>query len=403
MKISRVVMIIPTYNEKENISKLIPVLQQVFFRIPKKYDMHILVVDDSSPDGTGNVVEKFSLSNKNVHLLTNPKKGGLGAAYMRGMTEAFGPLKADLIFEFDADFSHDPEKIPDFLQKIDEGYELVLGSRYIPGGSIPPNWGWHRKFLSIYGNLFINLVLTTLAVHDWTTGYRAIMKKVYLAVRDEMKGERFTGYTWQIGFLHKAMRKGFKITEVPFKFIDRTMGHSKLGAEYIKNTFVYIVKVRLQEIFAMRVFKFGMVGGLGFVINTLGLFLFSRLPVVVSLSNALYAATKLSMVNVSGLAAALGAECAIVSNFTWNNLWTFHDRKLTSVWSIVPKFIQFNLASFGAVAIQFLVVGAGTAVTGQTTFWRFFWLVVATAIGMVLNYIVYSTFIWKVKKPHPAV
>jgi dolichol-phosphate mannosyltransferase len=314
------------------------------------------------------------------------------------MKVAFGTMKADLVFEFDADFSHDPNRIPDFLKKIDEGYDFVLGSRYIPGGSIPSNWGLHRKFLSIVGNLFINAVWTTFVIRDWTTGYRAITKRVYDAVQSEMYSERFSGYTFQIGFLHKALRKGFKIAEVPFQFVDRTEGHSKLGAEYLKNTLIYVLKVRFQEIIAMRVFKFGVTGGIGFVVNTLGLFLFSRLPVIQGLAASLAVATNASFINVSGLSSALGAECAIVSNFTLNNLWTFRDRTFKSPWEIVPKFIQFNLSSFGAVLIQFVVVGAGTMLTGQSSLSRFIWLVVATAIGMVLNYIIYSKFIWKEKK-----
>jgi len=394
----RAIVIIPTYNERENIIRLLPVLLDVFKKVPSHYDMHVLVVDDSSPDGTSTAVRSCIERYKQVHLLVNPTKGGLGAAYLGGMKEAFGPLKADVVFEFDADFSHDPEKIPLFLQKIDEGYDMVLGSRYIPGGSIPQNWGLHRKFLSIVGNLFINLVLTTFVIRDWTGGFRAMTKKVYDAVHNEMSADRFSGYTFQIGFLHKAVRKGFRITEIPFHFADRTSGHSKLGAEYLKNTLIYIVKVRLHEIIALRVFKFGVTGGIGFVVNTVGLFVFSRIGVIQTLATILSTATHASFINVAGLAAAMGAECAIISNFTLNNLWTFRDRTFKSPWEIVPKFLQFNFSSFGAVLIQFVVVGAGTTVTGQSPISRFSWLIVATAIGMVLNYVIYSKIIWKEKK-----
>ena len=398
MNKKRAIVIIPTYNERENITRLLSVLLDVFKKVPSHYDMSVLVVDDSSPDGTSAVVRPFIEKHKQVHLLVNQTKEGLGAAYLGGMKEAFGPLKADVVFEFDADFSHDPEKIPLFLQKIDEGYDMVLGSRYIPGGSIPQNWGLHRKLLSVGGNLFINLVLTTFTIRDWTGGYRAITKKVYDAVHTEMGSDRFSGYTFQIGFLHKAVRKGFKITEVPFHFADRTSGHSKLGIEYLKNTLIYIVKVRLQEIFALRVFKFGVTGGVGFMVNTVGLFLFSRISAIQVLATALSTVTRASFINVAGVSAALGAECAIVSNFTLNNLWTFRDRTFKSPWEIVPKFLQFNLSSFGAVLVQFVVVGAGTVFTGQSSMSRFIWLIIATAISMVLNYFIYSKIIWKEKK-----
>jgi dolichol-phosphate mannosyltransferase len=161
---------------------------------------------------------------------------------------------------------------------------------------------------------------------------------VYDAVHGEMLDERFSGYTFQIGFLHKAVRKGFKVAEVPFHFVDRTMGKSKLGAEYVKNTLMYIVKVRVQEILAMRVFKFGVVGGIGFLINTIGLFVFSRLSVLQVFAQFLQQSTGASFINISGLASALGAECAIVSNFTLNNLWTFKDRKMTSALQIIQVF-----------------------------------------------------------------
>jgi len=398
MQQKKAVVIIPTYNERENIRSLIPVLFEVFQDVPKHFDMHILVVDDSSPDETGKEVLVLSEKHGNVHLLTNPKKAGLGAAYLRGMDEAFGKMQADVVFEFDADFSHDPKKIPEFLSKIDEGYDFVLGSRYIPGGSIPANWGFHRKFLSVVGNLFINVVLTTFAIRDWTTGYRAITKRVYEAVNGEMQSERFSGYTFQIGFLHKAVRKGFKVAEVPFHFVDRTLGKSKLGGEYVKNTLLYIIKVRMQEIFAMRIFKFAVVGFIGFTINTIGLFLFSRMEWVTSAADFIRNMTGLGFVNTSGLASSLGAECAIVSNFIWNNLWTFKDRKLKSPLEIVPKFLQFNLSSFGAVLIQLVVVGTGTSITGTATLSKLSWLILATAIGMVVNFIIYSKIIWKEKK-----
>lgn len=394
MKLQRAVIIVPTYNERENIKRLIPKLLGVFSGI-KNWDMHILVVDDSSPDGTAEEVSKFSKKNKNVHLLVNPKKQGLGNAYLKGMKEAFANLDADVVFEFDADFSHDPDKIPAFLQKLDEGADLVLGSRYIQGGSIPEDWGIHRKILSVIGNWIIMLVFTDFRVHDWTGGYRAIRKRVYDAVAKEMENPRFSGYTFQVGFLRKTVLKGFKTAEVPFHFVDRKIGKSKMGSETIKNTLIFILATRLEEIRKSRVYKFAVVGGLGFVINTLCLFLFSRLTAIANLASWLRDLTQLTFINTSGTASALGAEVAIISNFTWNNLWTFSDRKITSPWVLIPKFLQFNFSSFGAVAVQFLVVSAGTHFTGEGSPSRFFWLVVATAIGMVLNYIIYSKVIWK--------
>jgi dolichol-phosphate mannosyltransferase len=359
--------------------------------------MQILVVDDSSPDGTGSIVQDIAKTQKNVHLLTNAKKNGLGAAYLAGMKEAFSALEADVVFEFDADLSHDPTKIPLLLQKIDEGYDLVLGSRYVKGGSIPSNWGLHRKFLSVFGNLFIGAVMTTFKVRDWTAGYRAITKKVYDAVEKEMHHDGYYGYTFQIAFLHKTIRKGFSVAEIPIHFVDRTIGNLKLGTEYLKNTMVYVIRARFLEIVQMRVFKFAVVGFIGFFINTLGLFIFSLFPAVQQFSSNFSQAVGSGFINTSGVSSALGAECAIVSNFLLNNFWTFKDRKLTSPLQAVAKFIQFNLASFGSVLIQFSVVGTGTYFTGVSPISNMFWLMLATGIGMVVNFFVYSTFIWKKK------
>src|SRR3990167_3254001 len=147
--ILKTVIIIPTYNEKGNIGRLIEVLEKVIKGLPEKFVTHILVVDDSSPDGTGEEVRIAKKRYSNVHLLTNPRKIGLGSAYLKGMDHAVDVMKADILMEFDADFSHDPLKIPQFLDAIDQGSDLVLGSRYIKGGTIPANWGWHRKFFSI--------------------------------------------------------------------------------------------------------------------------------------------------------------------------------------------------------------------------------------------------------------
>ena len=155
----KVVIIIPTYNEKGNIERVIDVLETEIFQKVTKHQMHILVVDDTSPDGTAHLVEALMEKYKNIHLFKNSKKLGLGAAYVHGMTEAIENLQADVMFEMDADLSHDPYKVPEFLEKIDEGYDMVIGTRYSQGGSIPPNWGPIRKIYSIFGNLLVRSIL----------------------------------------------------------------------------------------------------------------------------------------------------------------------------------------------------------------------------------------------------
>ncbi len=381
----RVVIVSPTYNEKGNIKRLCEVLLgDIFPKVGANYDPHILIVDDSSPDGTGEEVKRLSKQYPNLHLLTNPKKLGLGNAYTKGLGYAIHELKADIVFQFDADFQHDPTRIPPMLKKLEEGYDIVLGARYIPGGSIPDTWGFHRKFLSVVGNLIIRIVITYFSIHDWTTGYRAIRRQVIEDILPEMNQDTFMGYTFQIGLLHKAVRRGYKVAEVPIHFVDRTYGKSKLGAEYIKNTLLYIFRVRIKEITSSRVFKFALVGGVGTLVQLVCLQLLRRfLPYTL---------------------ANLGAiEVAIVSNFTWNNLWTFADRTLS--WKRVPgKFLQFNLASAGSIIIQAITALFCERIVGLYTLFvvgryqidtGLVFALVGIGLGLIWNYTAYNRIVWK--------
>lgn len=404
--VPRAVVISPTYNERPNIQKLIPALAEVFARI-KDWEMLLLVVDDSSPDGTADAVRQLQPKYPFVHLLVNKRKSGLGGAYLKGMAEAFGEMKADVVFELDADLSHDPKKIPQFLQEIDRGADMALGSRYIKGGSIPANWGLHRKFLSVFGNAIISIILTSRAVHDWTTGYRAIRRRVYESVKDSLGSERFSGYTFQIGFLHQALRAGFKVAEVPFHFVDREIGESKLGTEYIVNTFKYLLQVRFQEIVNSRIFKFLVVGSIGFVVNFLAFHLFNAWQLWTKLRGLVGTESVPSWLGLvasdQGLAVVLGAECAIVSNYLLNNVWTFGDRRIRG-WRHLRKFGEFNAGSVGSVVIQYLTMQTSLLLFGVFAVLRLgsvtvlsdsLYLAVGVLLGMIWNFTIYSLVIWR--------
>ncbi|MEI6690864.1 MAG: glycosyltransferase family 2 protein [bacterium] len=382
----KVVIIIPTYNESGNVKNTSQALQKVFRTLPSIYDPHILFVDDSSPDGTALVVREIIKTHPNVHLLLNKTKSGLGGAYKKGMRYSMDKLSADVMFEFDADLSHDPTQIPAMLAKISEGYDMVMGSRYISGGGIPSNWGFHRKFLSVVGNTFIRTVMLNFKLHDWTTGYRAIKSSVAVAIVPELQSSAFSGYTWQIGFLIKSLAAGFKVAEVPFKFVDRTYGHSKLGPEYIVNTIVYIMKVRLDQIFKHRLFKFIVTGGTGALVQFMALYLYRRaIPYQ--------------------LAFFLAIETAVVSNFILSNIWTFADRKLKAK-AIPGKFVQFNLASGGSILIQQTIAFLGERFIGLVALFTvpiinmhidtgMMFAVVGILVGMFWNFFAYNHFIWR--------
>lgn len=252
----KAVIIIPTYNERGNIKPLLDAFSKVFPRTPKNWRLSVLFVDDSSPDGTADAVEEYKatlrrgsrIKKSQIEILINPHKQGLGKAYLLGMDHAFYSLEADAVMQFDADLSHDPFKIPEIIAKLDQGYDFVLGSRYVLGGSIPADWGWYRKILSSVGNQIIRFGIGYPHIHDWTTGYRLFTKKVYKKVKPELTDELLFGYTIMIGFLHKTVEKGFAVAEVPFNFVDRTYGESKLGLEYIINTLKYLAENRVQKL-----------------------------------------------------------------------------------------------------------------------------------------------------------
>jgi len=370
----KVVVIIPTYNERENIIVLLDQLADAFGGI-KNHTISYLVVDDTSPDGTRGVVAAYQKTHKNVYLIIG-KKEGLGKALLRGMRHAFEDMGADIVLQIDADLSHNPKKAPEFLKAIDNRANFVVGSRYIPGGSIPDNWGIHRKIYSVLGNAIVRFGLGHLNVKDWTGGYRAYTRKFYDEIHHEL--DQYSGYVFQIAFLHKAIHRGAHVVEVPIQFTDRLYGHSKIApAEYIFNIYKYIITARLHEIVTGSFGKFLVVGTIGFIINTVVLEVMVKMqfhPTIGSL---------------------VGSEFAIISNFILNNRWTFHDRIISGKRQIT-KFIQFNTASVGAILIQAGSVFVGTFFFGVATYRIFY--IIGVGIGLIWNYIMYSRVIWKHKK-----
>ena len=290
------------------------------------------------------------------------------------MTYSIEKLDAEVMFEMDADFFHDPYRIPAFLKKIDAGYDFVVGTRYSEGGSIPKNWAFNRKFLSVLGNFIIRLVFTRPGIHDWTGGYRAIRKEVFLKEKDKLNV--FKGYRFQVGFLHKAVQDGFKIAEVPFVAVDRTMGRSKMArGDTIVDTLEYVFYARFLEL--ERFFKFLIVGGFGFIINALVL----RILVAVFHWDP-------SPANL------IGAALAIFSNYNLNNIWTFAEHRIRTVSSYLYKMLQFYATSaFGVIVIQTGVIFLGDHFFGKKFYFIYF--LIGTAFLLVWNFIMYSLVIWK--------
>ena len=229
----RALVVVPTYNERENIARLIDLV------LGKDERLEVLVVDDGSPDGTGAIVDGIQATNPRVHVKHRPAKRGLGTAYLEGFAWA---LERDYayIFEMDADFSHDPAHLPQFLKAIQDA-DLVLGSRYREGKVTVVNWPIARLLLSYFANVYARTV-TGLPLWDATGGFKCFRRKVLEAI--DLNDVRSNGYGFQIEMSFRAWRKGFKLVEMPIVFVDRTEGQSKMSGHIVREAILMVWRLR---------------------------------------------------------------------------------------------------------------------------------------------------------------
>ena len=233
----RALIIIPTYNERENIARIIGMV------LSKDPRLEILVVDDGSPDGTGAIVDGIAAEEPRVNILHRPAKRGLGTAYRAGFAWAL-ERDYEYIFEMDADFSHDPAHLPQFLAAIQDA-DLVLGSRYREGKVTIVNWPIARLLLSYYANVYARGV-TGLRLWDLTGGFKCFRRKVLQSI--DLSDVRSNGYGFQIEMSFRAWKKGFKIVEIPIVFVDRTEGQSKMSGHIIREAFLIVWRLRWWSI-----------------------------------------------------------------------------------------------------------------------------------------------------------
>jgi len=239
MPLKKSLVIIPTYNELENIPNLIPKILQ------KDEGLEVLIVDDNSPDGTAAFVEEESKLNSRVHLIKRNAKLGLGTAYIEGFKYA---LKNgyDFIFEMDADFSHNPKELINFLREI-ESADLVLGSRYKSGVNVV-NWPMKRLLLSYFANVYTRII-TGLPVKDATGGFKCFRREVLEAI--DLDNVKSNGYAFQIEMTYKAWKKGFRIKEISIIFIDRVKGTSKMSKKIVREAVTMVWKLRIRSLFGL--------------------------------------------------------------------------------------------------------------------------------------------------------
>jgi dolichol-phosphate mannosyltransferase len=369
----KVVIVMPTFNEVQNIGQMIEELVGREFPKIKRADMRLLVVDANSPDGTADVVREKMKKFKRVHLLSK-EKGGLGADYVAGFKYAMKKLNADAVMEMDADGQHPPRFVKPMVAAYLSGADYVIGSRYIPGGSVPAEWAFFRKFISFAGNLFIRLVLLKPSLHDLTTGFkltkvRGVLDKIDLDNIRELKR-----FAYKVDLLYQTVKNAKKVEEVPLEFAPRTKEKSKFDTKEMVVTFRVAVILGIKD--KAKFFKFASVGFAGYLVNASTLWLFTRW-------------------NFSSvLAWGLSTELAIINNFVFNNIWTFKSEKITGLQKLIYKFLQFNLTSAGALVIQ-TVVGSLSDYLFGVQYRQLALPFIILFMVLPYNYFMYNVVIWK--------
>lgn len=246
---TKAVVIIPTYNEKENVSRIIDAVFNL------KQDYHVLIIDDNSPDGTGQIVkEKQPASDGKLHIVERKGKLGLGTAYIKGFEWSL-ENGYDYVFEMDADFSHNPEDLPRLLEACQKGADLAIGSRYVSGVNVV-NWPIGRVLMSYFASKYVRVV-TGLKIADTTAGFKCYSRKVLEAINFEQI--RFKGYAFQIEMKFTAWQLGFKLVEVPIVFTDRTAGTSKMSGGIFNEAVWGVLSMKMRSIFhsTRKKHKFG--------------------------------------------------------------------------------------------------------------------------------------------------
>lgn len=233
----RALIIFPTYNEKDNIEKIVHAV------LPLDPRINVLIVDDNSPDGTGRIADQLAEQEEKVHVLHRMNKEGLGKAYIAGFKWAI-ENEYDFIFEMDADFSHGPEYIKDFLKEIQK-HDLVIGSRYISGVNVI-NWPMSRLLLSYFANMYSRIV-TGLPLRDGTGGYKCFRREVLEAI--DLDNVHSSGYAFQIEMSMRAWKKGFSLKEIPIVFYERAAGSSKMSKKIMREAIWMVWLLRIKSIF----------------------------------------------------------------------------------------------------------------------------------------------------------
>src|SRR3990172_8381170 len=391
----RLVVNIPTYCERDNIEEIIKSVLSACKKIDA--DVHVLVSDSASPDGTVKIVKKISSRNPRVHYL-DVKVRGLGVGVVKGHRFAIDKLKADVLAQMDGDLSHDPSTLPIMFDYIKKGYDLVNGSRLMPGGK--NLLGWHRRLFTRGSALFCKLSWGTFNLSEYTNSYRMFTKELFEKIDFTKVPWRAKTYIIQPSFLYAAVAAGARIKEVPIKFVDRKKGYSK--AQIVAYTFDVLkfgVKVRIQK--SKMFVKFLMVGTGGYLVNAIALGLLNRGEIynMAILAKPVFSfiplhqlAPKFLFFTIDRLfiASVISIELSVIFNFLFHDNWTFKTRRKDGL--LITRFLKFNLTSAGSPIIQLISILVAFRIFSLH---EQIGLVIGVGVGVFVNYLSNTLWIWK--------
>jgi dolichol-phosphate mannosyltransferase len=359
-------IVMPTYSEADNIPIIIPWIFEEAKKI-ETHGIHVLIVDDNSPDGTQEAVRRCMDQFPNLQLITGEKKG-FGEAYKRGFDHAIKKLNPDLIFQMDADLQHSPSLLPLFVSLANYGFSLVIGSRFALGGSTPDFSLW-RRFQSLFGNWLIRFLGGLPHIHDCTSGYRCIKTELIKKCNFSFLSTR--GYSFQSSLLCELLRNGAHVIEIPIQFPKRIHGESKLSFRDQVEFLLNIAKIRFRK--SEEFIKFGVVGGTGVFVN-MGIYvLFTRL-----IGITYY------------IASPIAIELSILWNFFWNNIWTFKKREASVTW--MRRLIRFHAVTCGAGVANYSILLLSVMVFGL---WDILANIIGISFGALINYYMNSLWTWR--------
>ncbi len=392
----RLVVVIPTYNEKENIAEIVKLVLAQGKKMPN-IDLHVLVSDSHSPDGTAEVAKTITKNNSRVHFL-DVKEKGLGIGLVKGHRYAVDRLKADILAQLDADLSHDPSTLPTMVNHILNGYDLVVGSRLTKGGK--NLLGWHRRVFTTGSALYSKIMWGTLNISEYTNSYRVFTKKLFEKIDFKKVPWKSKTYIIQPAFLYAAIASGAKIKEVPITFRDRRNGYSKAKITfYILDVLRFGLKVRIEK--STTFIKFLSVGTISYAINAIALGLLNRGEIY---SLKILAKPALNFVSESGhkisfvtidrllISALISVELSIIFNFLLHDNWTFKGRAHDGIALI--RFLKFNLTSILSPIIQIVSILIFAKILNQH---EQIGLAVGVIVGLFVNYTVNMLWVWKEK------